>query len=151
MKKHIKLIIVLAWMGLIFFFSSQNAAGSTVSTNIVIDWIYKLYSSIVVNNKLTVSEFSLIIFSPIRDLAHFSEFLVLGILAYLFINEYSNKNVVIISCVVCLLYAISDEIHQIFVPGRVCDFKDVLIDTLGAIIGIILIHFINTKCLRNKQ
>ena len=36
-----------------------------------------------------------------------------------------------------MLYSISDEIHQIFVPGRSCELLDVFIDTCGSLIGII--------------
>ena len=39
-----------------------------------------------------------------------------------------------------ILYAISDEIHQYFVPGRSAEIRDVLIDVLGANIGILLIN-----------
>ncbi len=41
--------------------------------------------------------------------------------------------------VLCLLYAASDEFHQLFVPGRSCQFRDVCIDTLGAAAGILLL------------
>lgn len=37
------------------------------------------------------------------------------------------------------MYATSDEIHQYFVPGRACMVEDVFIDTLGVILGILLI------------
>ena len=35
----------------------------------------------------------------------------------------------------CILYAASDEIHQLFVPGRGAQFRDVMIDFSGAILG----------------
>ncbi|MFQ8632799.1 MAG: VanZ family protein, partial [Intestinibacter bartlettii] len=38
-----------------------------------------------------------------------------------------------------VLYAISDEIHQYFVPGRACQFRDVMIDSCGALFGIAVI------------
>jgi len=40
--------------------------------------------------------------------------------------------------VFCVLYAISDETHQIFVPGRSAQISDVLIDSVGAIVGILM-------------
>ncbi len=42
----------------------------------------------------------------------------------------------ILSLVFCILYAISDEVHQLFVPGRGAQVSDVLIDSLGAFLGI---------------
>lgn len=38
------------------------------------------------------------------------------------------------------LYACTDELHQIFVPGRSAQFRDVLIDTLGASFGIAITY-----------
>ena len=38
----------------------------------------------------------------------------------------------------CFLYACSDELHQHFTPGRACMFTDVLIDTGGALTGMLM-------------
>ena len=38
----------------------------------------------------------------------------------------------------CFLYACSDEIHQYFVPGRACMFRDILLDTAGGTVGILI-------------
>jgi len=48
----------------------------------------------------------------------------------------------IFSLIFCLFYAASDEIHQLFVPGRGAKATDVLIDGIGALIGIGLYKFI---------
>jgi len=45
---------------------------------------------------------------------------------------------VLLAFVICVLYAISDETHQIFVPGRSAQISDVLIDSVGAIVGILM-------------
>ncbi|PHS31770.1 MAG: hypothetical protein COA82_09845 [Alkaliphilus sp.] len=45
---------------------------------------------------------------------------------------------VLVTFVFCVLYAISDETHQIFVPGRSAQISDVLIDSVGAIVGILM-------------
>ena len=41
-----------------------------------------------------------------------------------------------LSLIFTSLYALSDEIHQIFIDGRSCEFRDWVIDTAGALIGI---------------
>ncbi|WP_243096886.1 VanZ family protein [Thermohalobacter berrensis] len=46
----------------------------------------------------------------------------------------------IFSFVFCILYAISDEVHQLFVPGRDAQITDVMIDSAGAFIGIGMYH-----------
>ena len=72
----------------------------------------------------------------IRKLAHYTEYLILGILV---INLNNNKNKgLYLSMIVCLLYAISDELHQYFVPGRSCQLVDVTIDFIGALTGIFI-------------
>ena len=57
----------------------------------------------------------------------------------------------IMSITLSFLYACTDEIHQIFVPGRSAQFRDVLIDTLGAIFGCLLIHALLTLFTKLKS
>ena len=46
--------------------------------------------------------------------------------------------------VIGILYAISDEFHQSFSPGRTPKVTDVYIDTLGIILGVLLVILIRT-------
>ena len=46
-----------------------------------------------------------------------------------------NKNLFFWGLVFVILYAISDEIHQLFVLGRCCSFSDVLIDLIGILVA----------------
>ena len=41
------------------------------------------------------------------------------------------------------LYTCTDKMHQLFISGRSGEFKDVLVDTLGAVIGLGLVFIIN--------
>lgn len=148
MKKYIKLGLLILVMALIFYFSAQPADDSTVQANFVLDIIYKIYSLIALKNPLDYESFSLIFFTPVRKLAHFTEFMVLGIVSYINADEYFDKNKVIISIFFCAIYAVSDEIHQIFVPGRACALLDMCIDTCGACLGIFLIHLVIKRCQR---
>ena len=63
----------------------------------------------------------------------------------------SVKYPLAMSIFLSFLYAITDEIHQIFVPGRSAQFRDVLIDTLGASFGCLLIHALLTLFTRLKS
>ena len=63
--------------------------------------------------------------------------------------------VIIIPIVVAFVYACSDEFHQLFIDGRSSEFTDVLIDTCGAILGVLIINLIfkiikkkNKKCVK---
>ena len=61
-----------------------------------------------------------------------------GFLIYaLFLTfDISPKKQVIYSGILGIIYAITDEIHQLFIPGRSGEFKDVCIDAIGVWIGI---------------
>ena len=61
------------------------------------------------------------------------------------ISEYNIKTKILVSITLCFLYALSDEIHQLFIIGRSKEFKDVLIDTAGSFIGINIYNIINKK------
>lgn len=47
----------------------------------------------------------------------------------------SGRNVIILAVVLSVLYGVSDEIHQFFVPGRSCSVFDLLADFVGAAIA----------------
>lgn len=53
---------------------------------------------------------------------------------------FSNKQSILFS----YLYALSDEFHQSFVPGRSALIRDTFIDLLGVYIGY-FIHFLTSK------
>ncbi|HIU52150.1 MAG TPA: VanZ family protein [Candidatus Merdicola faecigallinarum] len=68
-------------------------------------------------------------------------------LIFEFINTYNIdvKRKITYSFIIGVIYAITDEIHQLFVPGRSGEIRDVLIDGLGIIVGIILIYQFKKK------
>ena len=72
----------------------------------------------------------------VRKLAHFTEYLILGILVINACKYNSVKDIIKLSILICLLYACSDEIHQLFIQGRGGRILDVCIDTLGSLTGI---------------
>ena len=56
--------------------------------------------------------------------------------------EIKNKLRVLVSFIIGVVYASSDEIHQLFVPGREGAVRDVLIDSTGVITGICIVIII---------
>lgn len=134
MKNKISLLLVILWMIFIFVMSSFDATSSSNQSNFIVDII----TSII--NIKDIGLLSLII----RKLAHFIEYFILGILVINFITRYDKK--IIIAILLCIIYATSDEIHQIFVPGRSCQIIDIMIDSLGSIMGIYLYKLITKKC-----
>lgn len=137
MKKLFNISLLVIWMIFIFVMSSFSATESTNQSDIIVT---------VISNTINISNIHLLAVT-IRKLAHITEYLILGILAYNVFKEYYKS--IHISILICFLYAISDEIHQIFIPGRSGQITDILIDTIGALLGIILISNINKKNNKN--
>ena len=133
MKKYFKLILVIIWMIFIFMMSAFSATESGSQSYLIATFVGKLFH---------IKNITLLIFI-IRKLAHFTEFLILGILVSNWLKNYNKK--LCLSVFICTIYAISDEVHQIFVPGRSCEVRDMLIDVLGAIIGIFIFTILSKK------
>lgn len=125
MKKIISIILVIIWMIVIFYFSSQNSIETKETTGL----FYKLFH---------INTDSLFIFNLVRKFAHFFEYLILGLLIYNMFKHFNINNIIICTLLLCIIYSCLDEIHQLFVPGRDGKILDCLIDGLGSIIGIFL-------------
>lgn len=80
----------------------------------------------------------------VRKLAHFSVYTVLGMIVYTAVisSGISLKRKRLCSFAVCVLYAAIDEVHQYFIPDRSMRLRDVLIDSMGSLFGIIIISVI---------
>ena len=149
-RKVIYSILIVLWMGLIFSLSNQPASDSTeLSDGFIsntIGNVYKVFNKNISSDEL--NDIKVKYTHPVRKMAHFTIYMILGILVTLLVREYnvSFYKCLFISLLVCLLYSISDEVHQLFVSGRSGEIRDVLIDTSGSFIGI----FIFNKLFRKK-
>ncbi len=140
MKKY-KLLLIIIWMIIIFMFSNQSATQSSeLSDSLIDNTIVKVYE--IFNGKVNKEQRAKIIDNYsyfIRKLAHFTLYFILGILCFTFFKDFT-KHYVIYSIMVCFLYAVSDEIHQMFSIERGPGVIDVLIDTLGSLASIIILN-----------
>ena len=119
------LLLVLIWMGVIFCFSSMQGS------NIKYDPPFWFYLE--------------------RKGAHVGEYFILTLLLVrLFSQRYfKKKDILIISAMVSLLYAFSDEIHQLFVFGREGKMTDVAFDAVGIMGAIFVVwSFFKIKTLK---
>ncbi len=150
-------ILAILWMCVIFWYSAQPANISAKKSYAVGHFIGRvLVPGYEDKTKAEQDEFAMMIDHPIRKTAHALEYAILGILVFFSTSLSSNntKNdstwwyAPMIAIAVCVLYAISDEVHQYFVPGRACQLRDIIIDTFGALIGIITAMYISylAKC-----
>lgn len=133
MKNKISIILVILWIILIFIMSSFDANSSSNQSNFIVD---------IVVNILKIDNIELLSLI-IRKLAHFTEYFILGILVINMFNRNNISNKYLISIILCIIYACTDEIHQFFVPGRSCQVTDVIIDSMGSIMGVYLYKLIN--------
>ena len=143
MKRLIRLIALLAWMGLIFCLSAQPAAESTETSNTAALFLYEILHFLFRESAPSATEFMARFAQPIRKLAHFTEFMILGILFY--VNFSDRKRAFLYGLKGSVVYAILDEIHQLFVANRFCSIGDMLIDSSGAFFGVFLCHLIFQK------
>lgn len=149
------LTITIIWMVVIFSFSAREADESAAMSHSVGKEIGRL----VIPEFRSWSEdkqeqFAEKIDFPVRKCAHASEYAVLGVLilgtAYSF-SEDQKKKTVLLSWGLATLYAATDEFHQLFVPGRSCQFWDVCIDSAGALIGVLLFSLIKHKIEKSSE
>ncbi len=121
-------------MIIIFWFSHQTGTESSGLSTYIVNWL---------ENHLHIIVPELII----RKMAHMGEY---ALLTFTFIygfskNKFILQKVLLFSLSATFLYACSDEFHQLFIVGRSGQLADVMIDTTGGIIAIILFYFIKKK------
>lgn len=133
MKKRISILLVIIWMILIFIMSSFNATESSNQSGLIVNIISNIFN---INNLDTLSFI-------IRKLAHFSEYFILGILVCNTIKQHNKKTYIAI--IICILYALSDETHQIFVSGREFKLLDIFVDSVGSLLGILVYKYVLDK------
>lgn len=146
--KVVKICFLVLWMALIFSFSNQKDVDSSkVSDGFIDRTVVKIYK--IFNENITKEKENEIIEKytyPIRKLAHYTLYFILGILSFLVVKDYSiNKKIIIYSLLICFLYACSDEFHQLFIIGRSARVLDVIIDTFGSFCSISIFYIFNKK------
>ena len=144
MNKRWKLVFLgftaLLLILLIFNFSSQDGPSSdSISKSIA--YFVKYIHDYFFEKEISLSYLNHII----RKLAHFSIFGFLGLVLSIIFTTigFEKSKVFALALSISTIYALFDEFHQLFVPGRGAEFKDVLIDFSGALIAIII--YLNIK------
>ncbi len=110
---------VLVYMGFIYYLSS----------------LPQVFSSLPLGsgNLLQELDFSSMLY-------HVLEYAILGLLIWKALSSYKVKNSQLLSIFIVILYGITDEIHQIFVPLRVFSFLDILMDGIGGVVAQSLVN-----------
>lgn len=159
-KRITGVVITLICMTVIFSFSAEDSGESTETSISVTE----MSAQILIQDydKLEKPQQQLIVenLNPfIRKLAHFSLYMLLGTSLYFTARSFAPpiKKKAVAAITVGAAYAVIDEIHQIFVPGRSAQITDVLIDTSGIITAVLIYWLITVaaaevkKSIRNKR
>lgn len=149
MKRIVRMIIfwtlLASLAALIFYFSSQPSYNSSQVSLPFRDRLIKILSVFGINT-LDEAEF---LHGIVRKTAHFTLYFTFGVLSCLAVFEtFSNRKIpaMLLCADISVLYAISDEVHQFFVIGRAMQLTDIILDSVAAIIGILIIKlFFNIK------
>ena len=133
-KKIISWTLLISWMCFIFFMSHQPGNVSSSQSDLVL----KIFSFIGIELNDYLGEIATFI---VRKTAHFSEYFILYLLSYNVFRYYvKDKKYSIYLILFVALYAVSDEFHQEFIPGRGPAIRDVLIDTSGGVFAYIVMN-----------
>ncbi|MCM1049184.1 MAG: VanZ family protein [Clostridiales bacterium] len=135
-------VLAIMWMCMIFAFSAQESEESgevsgAFSQHIVgsVDRFFHINLDDEELRRIAET-----IETPIRKAAHMTEYAVLAVLLYIWLGKWQA------AVILAALYAASDEIHQLFVPGRAGRLGDVIIDSAGAFLGVFIFMGVK-KCI----
>ncbi len=146
LRRTVGLVLTVFLMIFIFSMSAQNADTSSQTSGGVIRFtVSMVYPDF---GELSEQAQNAIVSSLqgiVRSAAHFSVFAALCFSNLIFTLTLQRLKLLMryfSSVVFCFLYAVSDEIHQFFVPGRSFQFVDIIVDTLGIFLGAAFMYLI---------
>ncbi len=127
--------LLIVWCIVIIYFSSVKGNDSYKQSLFLVSYFQDFIS---------YNHLKLIVLI-LRKIAHFSEYFILTFLAF---NCFKSKKKAILFS---LFFALSDELHQNYVAGRVMSFIDVLIDMLGSFTYAVMRGFYEKKSFEKKE
>lgn len=168
-QRILALILVLMWMITVFIFSSQdgvdtlNTSGAVISviesttnntSEVVSDNLGKTDNKNSLENKKYKYTYSNKIQRIVRKNAHYFLYMLGGVFLSVFFcadSKYKSSQIklAIYAIMTGIVYAFTDEFHQRFVPGRTGSLKDVFIDSIGVITGVVLVYIL--RIILNKK
>ena len=151
--RAILIALLLMMFVIIFNFSNQNGDKSGNLSREVTEEVTKNINSIQKLEKSEKEKALNEIEHYIRKLAHFSLYLIVGILTMSLMCTFDLKNVkkIFASLGIGVVYACSDEVHQLFILDRTASIIDVFIDSSGVCVGILIVYCIAKKFIYNKN
>ena len=136
--KIVSVLLVIIWMVVIFVMSGLPAEVSNEQSGVVVEIVKTVFNVSpeqpeLLDNLTTI----------VRKCAHALEYFVLGILTLNVIRQFWSTTgkkgwakYWYLAVICASIYAVTDEVHQIIVPGRSCELRDIVIDTVAASVGV---------------
>lgn len=145
MKRSRSLIRALLWAAviltaaMIFIFSSESGEDSAETSDALTMAVIRLfdtgYEQREAEEQADIYEFASLV---VRKCAHFSEFALLGLFLRWLFASYTDRHRSMAAWGIGTAYAVTDELHQLFVTQRAAMGMDVAVDSLGVMAGVLL-------------
>ena len=132
--------LLIAWALVIFYLSSEGSDASSGRSDVIVQTVQSWGVSTAGTDFMTFL---------VRKSAHIIAYFIFGGLAYNVIRHYKLpvRRALLTSGAIVLVYAASDEFHQLFVPGRSGEVRDVLIDTTAGVVGVVVAYILYRRTL----
>lgn len=149
--KYVSFLPALIIMIIIFSFSAKPAVASNQTSSPIAEMLVSMWENVfgtITRNRVECLD---TVNFLVRKVAHVTEYMVLALSINLplCLHKLRGKKLFFISLAVSVMYAASDEFHQLFVEGRSGSIKDVGIDTIGIVIGCLLVLLFTHKKKKN--
>ena len=137
----LRFIPALVWMTVIYWLSDKPAPESSMESEGLAMRIVKLITENSGLSEADQMERALYLEPYIRDVAHVLEYAILAVFIYIAVKVFVSdfRKAVIWTVVICFLYSCTDEWHQYHVPGRAAQVVDIVLDTSGAVIALLVL------------
>lgn len=162
LKSAVLTVLTLLWMVLIFMMSGADDDESKAQSGSICTFLCETFvdgfEDMTPEEQQSIEES---LSFPVRKCAHLTEYAVLGALLAATAASYTalqgilqghgsasasrTMKPLVLPFIIGVLYAVSDEIHQLFVPGRAGQLRDVLIDSAGILIGMCLYRVLSRR------
>jgi VanZ family protein len=140
-KKNGWILLTIIWIIVIYFFTelpsfNGQSTAAVINKTVVANEITHHVVSSSTGSLITLNELNILF----RKSAHI---FVFGVLAFLFFKCLDFRRYsYLLAWFFTVIYAAFDEWHQSFIPGRVAAIKDVLFDSIGALVALLIIYFL---------
>ena len=155
-KRIILLILIFLNLAVIFFFSHQDSKTSTAVSDSISRQIEIRTPDYATKNQGEKNVLHVGVQRTLRQSAHVFLFFCLGILTFLFLRTFHLKWFwYFCNLPAGFLFALSDEIHQLYVPGRTFGWDDISSDMMGFVLGMLIVEIVVfilkfLKCVHKK-